>query len=227
MARVKIFGDSILQGVVFSDTANRYKLRNGNKYERLAECGFDIENHSRMGATISNGINAAEKFCNDCNEDTIVLFEFGGNDCDYNWKEISNDPEANHMPKTDPEKFVETYERAINMAKSKGFKVAVASLVPIDAQKYMKWITRDLNYENILGWLGDVSMLSRWHEYYSRMTEALAAKLDCVLIDFRHEFLLSHEYKNLMCTDGVHPTQRGYEILENILKNRLTAAFAC
>ena len=41
MSKVQIFGDSILQGVIFSDEANRYKIRK-DKFATLAENGIPV-----------------------------------------------------------------------------------------------------------------------------------------------------------------------------------------
>lgn len=222
MSKLQIFGDSILQGVIYSDEASRYKIRK-DKYSTLTESGIEVENHSRMGATVKNILLAEERFITDESDADIVLLEMGGNDCDHNWKEVSDNPDGEHKPNITPEEFEKLYSQAIENAQKTGARVAIASLVPIDAEKYLDWISRGLSKENILHWLGDVSMLSRWHEHYNRIIEALAAKFGCVLIDFRDEFLCRHDYKKLLCTDGIHPTQRGYEVIDSILAEKLLA----
>ena len=223
MSKVQIFGDSILQGVIFSDEANRYKIRK-DKFATLAENGIEVENHSRMGATVKNILVSQERFITAENEADVVLLEIGGNDCDFNWKEVSDNPDGEHTPNTSPDEFVSLYSEAIERAQKGGKTVAIASLVPIDAEKYLNWISRGLSKENILRWLGDVSMLSRWHEYYNHLVESLAAKFGCKLIDLRDEFLCRHDYKTLICTDGIHPTQAGYDVIEKILAREICAA---
>ena len=93
--------------------------------------------------------------------------------------------------------------------------------VPLDAEKYMQWISRGLSYDRILGWLGDSSMLYRWHEFYSRTTEKLAEALSCPLIDLRMPFLMSHRYRDLLSADGIHPTEEGHRLIEETVAKAL------
>lgn len=215
--KIDIYGDSVLRGVMYDETTNSYKLREGYGFEQLREKGIEVRNNSRIGATIEKGKSALERKLEDCDRSTLVIFEFGGNDCDYEWKKVSEDPAATHLPHIEPEKFVATYSEAVKSALKKGAAVAITSLVPIDCKKYMSWISRNLNYENILGWLGDESMLFRWQEYYSHLVENLARELGCEFIDLRREFLLRHDFPRLLCADGIHPTQTGHELIEKTL----------
>ena len=88
----------------------------------------------------------------------------------------------------------------------------LTSLVPIDATKYMNFISRGLSYDNILSWLGDVNMLYRWHEGYNRAVEQLADVCSLPLFDLRGEFLYTHAFKSLICDDGIHPTAEGHRM---------------
>ena len=54
MKKLFIFGDSILKGVTFSEEANRYKICLPN-YKDLSENGIEVNNLSKMGATIEYG----------------------------------------------------------------------------------------------------------------------------------------------------------------------------
>lgn len=215
--KVDIYGDSILRGVMYDEDSCSYKLRDGYKLECLSEKGIEVRNNCRIGATIEKGKDALEKKLSECDKSTLVILEFGGNDCDYEWKSISEAPSAEHLPHLEPEKFIATYSEAIKTAKERGATVALASLVPVDCKKYMKWISRNLSYDNILGWLGDESMLFRWQEYYNHLVENLAREFGCEFIDLRREFLLSHAFPKLLCADGIHPTQAGHEIIEKTI----------
>lgn len=222
--KLQIFGDSILQGVVYSDEQRRYRLRKGSKYDSFADNEIEVENHSRMGATAEKILNLQERFINKASKTDVVLLEMGGNDCDYNWQEVSNSPESAHNPKTPPELFKKLYAKAIKKASSNGARVAVASLVPIDSEKYLSWISKGLSKDNIISWLGDVSMLSRWHEYYNHIIENIARKNGCIFVDLRGDFLLRHDYGELICTDGIHPTEKGYSVIEDKIRSVLLAS---
>ena len=49
--------------------------------------------------------------------------------------------------------------------------------------------------------------------------ERLAQTLGCALIDLRDGFLTRHDYKALIGPDGIHPTEAGYAIIDDILSD--------
>jgi len=220
MKQILIFGDSILKGVTYSEEAGRHKLL-PDRFSTLADMGYQVKNCSIMGATVAEGCTMLQRKLTDPASDTTVLLEYGGNDCDYQWSAISADHQADHQPKTPLDRFVARYGELVNYARDKGASVYICNLVPLDADKYIRWISRNLNYDTILGWLGDASMLYRWHEHYSRTTEKLAEALSCPLIDLRMPFLLSHRYRNLLSADGIHPTEEGHMLVEQTIAEAL------
>ena len=94
MATITAFGDSVLKGVIYED--DHFKVADTSLQKICEESlGIVVENKARFGSTITRGASVFEK-----NLDTIrnssgeyVVLEFGGNDCDFNWKEVSADPE--------------------------------------------------------------------------------------------------------------------------------------
>ncbi|MBQ0010879.1 MAG: SGNH/GDSL hydrolase family protein [Ruminococcus sp.] len=217
MKKIEVFGDSVLQGVIF--TGSRYKLSGRSLEENMEKRGVSLHRSCRMGSTIDAGMERLRSFAAE-NPDlsgTTVLLEFGGNDCAYDWKAVSENPDGEHAPKTDRIAFAARYEEAVALCREHGADVAIATLIPIDAEKYMNFISRGLSYDNIMGWLGDVSMLYRWHEKYNRTVELLAEKTGCPLVDLRESFLLSHDFSSLLCADGIHPTEQGHKLIENTL----------
>jgi len=213
MNRLELYGDSVLKGVIYSDEQKRYKLCKNNHYEELVKSGIEVRNNSHMGSTICEGLEILKCTLEVCDENTLVLFHFGGNDCNFNWKQVSENPEGEFLPNTPEDEFIKTYQEAIAYAKKMGAKVAVSSLVPLDSVKFMNCISKGLNFDHILHWLGDISLLSRWQEHYSRIVEQLAAETNCPLLDFRSEFLKSHHYQSAICSDGIHPNQLGHDMI--------------
>lgn len=218
VSKVIILGDSILKGVTLSDTLGRYRLCPPD-YSRLEAEGYEVNNLSKMGATIDYGERVLKEELTEYNEDNIVIFEYGGNDCDHPWSNISATPEAEHHAKITHEEFEQKYKGCVEYAKSKGATVMVANLVPLESDRYMNWISRGLNYDVILKWLGDKSMLYRWHESYSRITERIADFFGAKLIDLRGAFLTNHSFGDLIGGDGIHPTEEGHKLICNTITN--------
>lgn len=222
MKRILTFGDSIMRGVYYSEEAGRHKLF-GERFTALRDMGYEVTNCSIMGATIGTGSTLVAKKLTSPASDTTVVFEYGGNDCDFKWKEISDNPSGDFKPNTPADQFVTLYGDCIRYAQDMGAKVFLCNLVPLDSDKYIKWISRNLSLDNILSWLGDTSMLYRWHEYYNRTAEQIAMKFGCTLIDIRSPFLLSHNYANLLSGDGIHPTIEGHRVIDDLITQSVTA----
>jgi len=216
LKKIKIYGDSILKGVMFNEQLNRYKLF-GYRYEMLKENGIEVENNCKMGATINEGFEIMKSTLDDCDKDTVVLLEYGGNDCNYNWAEVADNPNGEFLPNTPEDKFTQTYLKLIEYARSKGAQVAICTLVPIDSQRFMNWVSRGLNYNNILRWLGDIERISRWQEYYSRLSERVAEKAHCHILDLRAIFK-NKSMKELLGIDGMHPSEEGHSLIRDALQ---------
>ena len=219
MKNLKIFGDSIIKGVTYSGQS--YHLCQDHDFDTIAAQGVTVENYARMGATIDAGLKQIDRRLAPCAEDTTVLFCFGGNDCDYDWQAISEAPEAEHQPHTTPDNFVEGLRRAIRKAQDAGAMVAVASLVPLDAERYLRFISKNRDGKNILSWLGDAAHLYRWQEYYNAMVAQLSRAFGCRLVDLRAEFLKSRVFPTLIGADGIHPTQAGHDLIHHTVQSAL------
>ena len=221
MKRLVIYGDSILRGITYSEQLGRHKLCAGYDLKSIAALGYEIKNRARMGATIVRGMDILESTLDECGGDSVVIFEFGGNDCDHDWHAVSEAPTKTHLPHIDEDTFVSYYKKAIAKARAAGATVVMSNMIPIDADRYMQTISKANSYESILSWLGDASMLYRFQEHYNHIVEKLAFEMGCPMIDLRGEFLLSHDYKTLISADGIHPTEAGHDLIEDTLKNFL------
>ena len=218
MKRILIFGDSILRGIYVDEETRVHRLYRERIGNLSASTGCEVKNCSVMGATVATGEELLRrKFQPEDGDAPTVIFEYGGNDCDYKWQDISENPEGDYSPNTPADRFAAGYGKCIEYAKSLGSRVFLCNLVPLDAGRYIEWISRNLSKENILSWLGDTSMLYRWQEYYNRTAEQIAAKYGCPLIDIRSPFLCSHSYSGLLSPDGIHPTVEGHRVIDGLI----------
>ena len=58
-------------------------------------------------------------------------------------------------------------------------------------------------------------------ELFSLKAAAIARSLNVQIVDIRSEFLAHPNYKTLMCLDGVHPNQAGYDFMAQIWKREM------
>ena len=109
-----VFWDSVLKGVIYEN--NIYKVSQ-NRFSNICEdiLGVPIENKAKFGSTISIGKNIIFKNIELIKEtkSKYVVMEFGGNDCDYNWREISENPDKEHYSKSSITQFIEIYSNLL------------------------------------------------------------------------------------------------------------------
>ncbi len=217
MKKLEIFGDSVMKGVMY--VAPKYSLFKSTLTERMEKKGVISVKNCKMGITIPKAAEMIERICPDGErlDGTTVLLEFGGNDSAYDWKKVSEDPLAYHEPVTPQNEFLKIYKSIIERLQTLGANVCVSTLVPIDADKYMNFISRGLSYENIMKFLGDKSMLYRWHEMYNSLVTELARGMGLRIVDLRTAFLMAHNFDELICEDGIHPTTAGHKLIEDKL----------
>lgn len=209
-----IYGDSIMNGTVM-DTSHNYITIMGETLKRFFSL-FQIEanNRSHYGMTITQGQKVLSYDLKKGLSSEYALVEFGGNDCNFKWDEISKRPCDIHLPRTPLDQFQQVLRDMVVDLKANNIKPVLMSLPPIDAEKYLAFLGRRGNdCKNILKWLGDVHMIYRFHESYSHAIEKLAAETNTLIVDVRNYFLDKHNFKNLICEDGIHPNEEGHKLI--------------
>lgn len=220
--KISIYGDSIMKGTL-PDEDFHYHFTIKDYIERICSMfPVEIRNRAVFGSCISKGKSQLEKDLARADIGQIALLEFGGNDCNFHWDEIAREPEGEHKPYTPLETFISTLEGMAKRLSDRGIRPVLVSLPPIDSEKYLKYIGRSGNdCGNIMKWLGDVNMIYRFHELYSNAVEKLAFRKRYQLIDLRSGFLDKHNYRELISEDGIHPSQKGYELMFQIFSDAL------
>ncbi len=219
-----VWGDSILKGIVQGTEGKMYSVLPDNAL-KLAADNFDITiiNHCYFGSTVSKGKSLLQRDMERNIECDAGIIEFGGNDCDYDWTALCQAPGEHHLPRTPIEQFAERVQEMIDLLRSRGIRPVLTTLPPLVSDRYFKTISRGLDADFILKWLGDEAYLYRWHEMYSDEIIKLALKNDCFLIDLRKAFLEERNYQRLFCEDGIHPNRDGHQFIYRIFEKALLA----
>jgi len=217
MKKVAIFGDSVSKGVIYDTKKKRYTFDNGIEWDTIEKrLNIKIENYSKMGATISYGYEKLKKYLETNPEVDTIVIEYGGNDCDFDWVEVANTRSKDHQPKTPIPQFKRTLVQMIKLIESKNIKPLLLTLPSINAKRYYKWITRNIEHtENILYFLGDVEHIYRHHELYNITILEVANEYKVDFIDIRKVFLHTDDVKNMICQDGIHPTVQAEKLIVN------------
>lgn len=216
MSKICLFGDSISKGVIIDEIKNRYTMTK-NCFANILKAGdsaLDVTNYSMLGCTVSKGKSMIDRHISDVRECEVMVLEYGGNDSDHSWNEIAEDPLGEHLPKTPIAKFESTYRSIIDELKEMGKKIVMINLPPIDEHKYFNWISKGLDKDKILLWLGGSDeYIYRWHEIYNVQICNIASEYNIPLIDIRSAFLERRNYSDYLCSDGIHPNEKGHEII--------------
>lgn len=219
-------GDSVIKGVILhkEGTRNRYSLADKSIVEHCAEkLGSESINWGKMGCTIEISERILDKRIDKLAGTEYVLLECGGNDSDYDWLSIAQNPSGKHSPNTPLERYVSAYERIINKIKQTGAKPLVLSLPPMDAERYFAFFSADWTQnlrDNVLQWLGgSTCAIMSGHELYNLATMQIAQRTGAQWIDVTSELINNRNYLNYLCEDGIHPNEQGQrKIAEIILK---------
>ena len=210
-----VWGDSVAKGVVYDESRSRYALSKSSAVKLVAEAlDIEIVNRSRMGMTANEGLEMLRKDISGGMSADVAIIEFGGNDCDFDWRLISKTPHEVHLPKTTAEVFENKMKMMISEVRAAGMRPYLVTLPPIDAEKYFDFISRDgLSKENILEWLGDKNHIYRYHERYSVLISKIAREMGTKVLDVRAAFLGLWNSNRLFCKDGIHPTDEGQRVI--------------
>lgn len=210
--KVEILGDSILKGIQVNPLNNRYYTKNDIDFATLSSAySLEFKNESRFGCTVTKGSRIIQgKIKNGFYCDALVM-DFGGNDCDYLWDEISKNPLDFHEPHTPLDLFTKEYTQLIRFLKEHHILPVITTLPPLDSQRFFQWWCNNLDKENILKWLGSIDQIYKHQETYSNQVLLIAEAEDVPLIDLRHAFLEDNNPSSLICEDGTHPNSKGQQ----------------
>ncbi|MDR0819651.1 MAG: SGNH/GDSL hydrolase family protein [Oscillospiraceae bacterium] len=217
--KIEVFGDSILKGIQLNQK-KRYCVDNNIDIEMLNDrFGLEINNRSKMGCTITKGASMIERYLEGEPDCSAIVMDFGGNDCDFNWEQIAENPDGEFEPHTPLGLFEDTYNKLIERLKSFGITPILTTLPPLDPQQFFDWFCKSLNKENVTKWLGgSITTIYRFQESYSRTVERIARSAGTPLVDLRGAFLRHRRIDSYLCEDGTHPNTNGQRII--------TSAFA-
>lgn len=214
-----IFGDSILKAVLYEN--GKYRMNMEPEREFSAESGIQIHNYARFGCTIRKAIRWIRRDCEESGkpEDSVVL-EFGGNDCDYDWARISQNPALRIQCKTPPEEFAALYREALALIRQSGRRPVAMTLPPIHSLRYLNFVCKNgLLKENLLRWLGDAGAIGRRQRLYSELALQVAREEQAEVIDLRAAFPQDETaLAELLCEDGIHPNQKGQARILNEIR---------
>ena len=222
--RIAALGDSITKGVVLNEQ-NRYSAADQCFLDIISnELDLRIDNYGKFGCTVGYGNSVIERHTADIADSDYTFIEYGGNDCDFDWMKIAQDPHGEHKARTPLEEFTEELSSLVAKIRELGSVPVLKTLPPILSETYFSYISRSMSDEqknNIKEWLGgDVGIITRWHESYNRALFQVANQTRTQIIDITTPFdTFRGDLTSLYCADGLHPNALCHKLIAHTIIN--------
>jgi lysophospholipase L1-like esterase len=221
--KIIVCGDSISAGIVFDEQNNKY-IKSKEGFVTLLQNSLNcaITNISRFGNTLATAMPRLKRDMEKEKPD-VVLIELGGNDCDFKWDQIAENPQADWQPATNIDSFQNNLSTLVGDLRKENIAPVLMTLPPLDPDRYFKWVSKS-NEEtgaSILEWLGSISKIYWWQERYNAAVLKVIEGTNAAWIDLRSAFLSMPDFRNYLCKDGIHPNKEGHELISRAISNFL------
>ena len=225
--RAKIYGDSIMKGTILDAGYRYHAIMNEYLIKLYDRFGIEAENRARFGITVKRGHSILLRDIDEGLDCELALVEFGGNDSDFKWSEISMEPDKEHLPLTSMADFKQNIAAMTEELRAQGVQPIMMTLPPIEPNRYLDFVSRNGNIrENILKWLGYVEKIYETHKSYSDAVAEIAQERIVPLVDVRSAFPSGNALGEYMCIDGVHPDKKGYQLIADSFASFFEKALA-
>jgi len=215
MSEIYLFGDSTSQGIVLDDNG-RYRVSRQGCIRLLKRKGIPIRNYAVHGYTVLQGLASFESL--QAEPGSRCVIQFGGNDSDLNWDEVSQEPDIFHDGRVPLQEFRENLIRFVREARERFLEPVLVTPLALISTRFFRWVSLERNADHILHYLReDTESMYRWQERYAAAVREAAESEQCRLIDVRTWLLDRMDYPSLFCADGIHPNEAGHAAIAEII----------
>lgn len=219
-----VWGDSILKGVMSGESASkRFEIVDENSLKIASEkLGIEIINKSVFGSFLSKTQRIQLRDLNKGTTADACIIESGGNDCDYDWALVSENPDIAHNTRCPLPDFMRILDEMVVAARNAKITPILMTMPPLVGDWWFENICIDQNRSAIEKFVGkDIYSLYRRHELYSLKIAEYARVHNVFLVDMRQAMLEHSDYRTLMCKDGIHPNLEGYKYMATVWEREL------
>lgn len=217
--KISAYGDSILKGAVTgTDSGHLFDIIEDSSLVLASKAlGFELNNQSVFGSIVSKTQRRLNRDIEKGIFSDLAIIESGGNDCDYDWTQVSASPDEKHLPRTTLEDFIQKISEMVDVCRKNKITPLIMTMPPLVRDRWYNHILHGQDENAVLKILNDnPDRLYQNHELYNISLVEYAFKNSVQIVDMRKEMLLSENYRNLMCLDGIHPNEKGYKFMSEI-----------
>lgn len=203
--KLVVFGDSILKGVITIPNSGKLFDTTENDSLTLAqkELGFELDNRSIYGNITSKGLLKLQKFFDKGESADFCVIEFGSNDCDYDWGTL--------VQKVTLEDYLANLTAMVKLCREHKVTPLMMGLIPYVCDDWFKTIIKGHDEAAILNFLGgSAETLGKNQLIYKNAQADFVQKNN---VQFLDPWTIFQGHKELMCYDGIHPNEEGYQQL--------------
>ena len=208
--KLVVFGDSILKGVItIPDSKSLFDVtQNDSLSLAQKKLGFELDNRSIYGNITSKGLVKLQKYFEKCSSGELeaadfCVIEFGSNDCDYDWGTL--------VQKVPLEQYLENLNQMVALCRQNKVTPLMMGLIPYVCDDWFKTIIKGHDEAAILEFLGGTAeTLGKNQLIYKNAQKDFVEKNK---VQFFDPWELFADHPELMCYDGIHPNEKGYEVL--------------
>ena len=217
--KISAYGDSILKGAVTgTDSGHLFDIIEDSSLVLASKAlGFELNNQSVFGSIVSKTQRRLNRDIEKGIFSDLAIIESGGNDCDDDWTQVSASPDEKHLPCTTLEDFIQKISEMVDVCRKNKITPLIMTMPPLVRDRWYNHILHGQDENAVLKILNDnPDRLYQNHELYNISLVEYAFKNSVQIVDMRKEMLLSENYRNLMCLDGIHPNEKGYKFMSEI-----------
>ena len=217
--KISAYGDSILKGAVTgTDSGHLFDIIEDSSLVLASKAlGFELNNQSVFGSIVSKTQRRLNRDIEKGGFSALAIIESGGNGCDYDWTQVSSSPDEKHLPRTTLEDFIQKISEMVDVCRKNKITPLIMTMPPLVRDRWYIHILHGQDENAVLKILNDnPDRLYQNHELYNISLVEYAFKNSVQIVDMRKEMLLSENYRNLMCLDGIHPNEKGYKFMSEI-----------
>ena len=217
--KISAYGDSILKGAVTgTDSGHLFDIIEDSSLVLASKAlGFELNNQSVFGSIVSKTQRRLNRDIEKGIFSDLAIIESGVNDCDYDWTHVSSSPDEKHLPRTTLEDFIQKISEMVDVCRKNKITPLIMTMPPLVRDRWYNHILHGQDENAVLKILNDnPDRLYQNHELYNISLVEYAFKNSVQIVDMRKEMLLSENYRNLMCLDGIHPNEKGYKFMSEI-----------
>lgn len=217
--KIIVIGDSILKGAVTgTDSGHLFDIIEDSSLNLAQKSlGFEMDNQSVFGNVIAKGQRKLSKMLERGETADLCIVEFCGNDCDYDWAVVSENPDAPHEPRTPLADYLRMYGEMVSLLREHKITPLVMISPALCAERWFNHITNGHNAQNILKFLGGdkEKPFTNQKEYDDALVD-FCQKNNVQTVNMREPMLAGGHFDDLMCKDGIHPNEDGYRFMSEI-----------